>query len=94
MEKKPLTKGKFGLMINYASVAVTVKTEVFCNNFNMNDNQTQHCQVISYGIVSLVSDFGGTLGLFVGFSFFSLWDIFRDLSIVLSHAFMKKFDGK
>ena len=54
----------------------------------------QHCQVISYGIVSLVSDFGGTLGLFVGFSFFSLWDIFRDLSIVLSHAFMKKFDGK
>ena len=44
-------------------------------------------QVISYGIVSLVSDVGGTLGLFVGFSFFSLWDICKDLAVVLGHAF-------
>ena len=27
-----------------------------------------------YPLVSLVADFGGTLGLFLGFSFITLWD--------------------
>ena len=31
-----------------------------------------------YTFFSLVSDFGGSLGLFVGFSFFSLWDLVKD----------------
>ena len=36
--------------------------------------------MITYDIVSLVSDIGGTLGLFVGFSFYAFWDILKDLS--------------
>ena len=31
-----------------------------------------------YTFFSLVSDFGGSLGLFIGFSFFALWDIVKD----------------
>ena len=38
-------------------------------------------QVITYDFVSLVSDIGGTFGLFVGFSFFALWDILKDLAV-------------
>ena len=55
----------------------------------MDINKTYNChihQVINYDFVSLVSDFGGTLGLFVGFSFFALWEIFKDFAVVLGFA--------
>ena len=32
-----------------------------------------------YPFISLVSDFGDSLGLFVGFSFFGLWDLIQPL---------------
>ena len=35
-----------------------------------------------YPIESLVSDFGGSLGLFVGFSFVMLWDVVESLIIL------------
>ena len=35
-----------------------------------------------YPALSFISDIGGTLGLFVGFSFFMLWDKIKDLVIV------------
>ena len=41
---------------------------------------------MSYDIVSLVSDIGGTLGLFVGFSFFAFWDILKDFAVVVRHT--------
>ena len=44
-------------------------------------------QVINYDIVSLVSDIGGTLGLFVGFSFFAFWDILKDLALFVKQSF-------
>ena len=44
-------------------------------------------QVIDYDIVSLVSDIGGTLGLFVGFSFFAFWDILKDFAVIVKHLF-------
>ena len=31
-------------------------------------------EVLLYPITSLVAEFGGTLGLFLGFSFMTLWD--------------------
>ena len=40
----------------------------------------------SYQFDSLVSDFGGSLGLFIGFSFFTLWDIIKDLAILKFQA--------
>ena len=38
-----------------------------------------------YTFFSLVSDFGGSLGLFIGFSFFALWDIMKDCLLFGSH---------
>ena len=37
-----------------------------------------------YGFVSFVSEFGGSLGLFLGFSFLTVWDIFEPLFISFS----------
>ena len=42
-------------------------------------------QVYSYTFVSLVSDFGGTLGLFIGFSFYALWDFLKDFGLAVGH---------
>ena len=53
----------------------------------MNHNETQlilkntspyllvETEALVYTVESLVAEFGGTLGLFVGFSFMNLWDI-------------------
>ena len=46
-------------------------------------------QVYSYSFVSLVSDVGGTFGLFIGFSFFALWDIFKDWGLAVGHLYQK-----
>ena len=32
-------------------------------------------EALVYTVESLVAEFGGTLGLFVGFSFMNLWDV-------------------
>ena len=62
--------------------------EVFKLENQHNHEYEQYCyQVINYDIVSLVSEIGGTLGLFVGFSFFSLWDILKDLAVIVKHSF-------
>ena len=53
----------------------------------LDDRKHLSHQVINYDFVSLVSDFGGTLGLFVGFSFFALWEIFKDFAVLLGFAF-------
>ena len=39
-------------------------------------------EVYVYPFISLVSDLGGTLGLFLGFSFFSVMDIVKDILMV------------
>ena len=35
-----------------------------------------------YGFVSFVSEFGGSLGLFLGFSFMMVWEVFEPLLII------------
>ena len=35
----------------------------------------EETEVMAYGLVSFVAEFGGALGLFLGFSFLSVWDL-------------------
>ena len=45
-----------------------------------------------YDFQTLVSDFGGSLGLFVGFSFFLLWDFCKDsISFFLGQLLSSNF---
>ena len=37
-------------------------------------------ELLLYGFVSFVSEFGGALGLFLGLSFLSLWDVIENVS--------------
>ena len=44
-----------------------------------NDEVTSVQEVRAYDFLTLVSNFGGSLGLFVGFSFYMLWDLVLDI---------------
>ena len=43
-----------------------------------------------YGFSSFVAEVGGTLGLFLGFSFMAIWDGMEDIT----NLFVKKFQTK
>ena len=42
--------------------------------WNMSPYMLVETESLLYSIESLVAEFGGTLGLFLGFSFMALWD--------------------
>ena len=44
-----------------------------------NNEVTTVQEVLAYDFLTLVSNFGGSLGLFIGFSFYMLWDLLVDL---------------
>ena len=44
-----------------------------------NNEVTTVQEVLAYDFLTLVSNFGGSLGLFVGFSFYMLWDLILDI---------------
>ena len=48
----------------------------------------EETEILAYGIVSFLAEFGGALGLFLGFSFYSLWDLAEPISNKIS-KFMK-----
>ena len=36
-------------------------------------------EVLAYGFTAFLAEFGGALGLFLGFSFFSLWELLEPI---------------
>ena len=47
-------------------------------------------EVYVYGFVSFVSEFGGSLGLFLGFSFLMVWEIIEPLVFIGYQKMNKK----
>ena len=62
------------------SLIGTTRTTVFQSDFNVFalSSVSMYTRVetekLIYPLSSLVAEFGGTLGLFIGFSFMTLWD--------------------
>lgn len=46
---------------------------------------TTKTETLIFPMRSLVADLGGTLGLFLGFSFLMIWDVFETFIIFLKH---------
>ena len=44
-------------------------------------------ETLVYPFESFLAEFGGSLGLFLGFSFLSLWDILLSILKLFSHKF-------
>ena len=51
-----------------------------------NNEVIEESEELMYDFVSLVAEFGGALGLFLGFSFLSLWDIGLEIRNKFSKA--------
>ena len=47
---------------------------------------TEESEHYMYDFESFVSEFGGSLGLFLGFSFFTLWDFGSPILVVIKNA--------
>ena len=57
-------------------IKLRLVAETFDLNFALTDeNVIELKEVLFYPIESLIAEFGGALGLFVGFSFMMFWDI-------------------
>ena len=87
-----MTQGKDKIHVSW--VGQSIASEVIIITFFMSDtNQNVESRTFQkkvpvtqvrkefylYPFISLVSDFGGSLGLFVGFSFYALWDLIPPL---------------
>jgi hypothetical protein len=58
----------------------SVKSDFFTVSFWAVSNDTKvERELLVYPVTSLVAEFGGTLGLFLGFSFMALWDGLKNL---------------
>ena len=47
-------------------------------------------EILVFPFRSFISEFGGALGLFLGFSFIMIWDAIETLLMFLKQYFMKK----
>jgi hypothetical protein len=55
--------------------STSFKSDFFTVSFYAVSNDTKvERELLVYPVTSLVAEFGGTLGLFLGFSFMALWD--------------------
>ena len=56
------------------------RTKDFLFSFFSHSNDTRvETETLIYPLSSLVTEFGGVLGLFLGFSFMALWDGFKEM---------------
>ena len=79
--KKPCTYNEYKFTSQTPAedtLTTTPENQIFIVFWAVSRTTQVEEEVLLYPLLSLVSDFGGTLGLFLGFSFLSLWQEIRD----------------
>ena len=71
--RKPCTYKRYSLVSKYSSSFTFGQNLIFGLKAALNMTMMEKEQLI-YPLTSLVAEFGGTLGLFLGFSFMTVWD--------------------
>ena len=84
--KRPCTYNVFNLAQNVQPIQTPNFTRVML--FMEGIKVLEKKEAYVYPWTSLVAEFGGTLGLFVGFSFLMVWDIIDEV-LTKTHAIIK-----
>jgi len=67
------------------------KEKILLNIVWLNKNEIiKESEKLAYDELTFISNFGGALGLFIGFSFFSLWDLILMMYTVIKQKFVKQ----
>ena len=70
------------LKISYPLSNLCINSNIQGYKFMLvNDELTVETEKYLYDERSLLAEFGGALGLFLGFSFYTLWDIFESFFV-------------
>ena len=77
---KPCHYKKYSFLAEHNFKSKHYKVELWA----VSSNTRIETEALIYPMSSLVAEFGGTLGLFLGFSFISLWDNFDTLKRVVA----------
>ena len=70
--KKPCVYHKYSLIGKY--VTMFPSQDYLFSLLSVSNNTRVETEVLVYPLTSLVAEFGGTLGLFLGVSFLTIWD--------------------
>ena len=70
---KPCKYRKYKLLGNKKEASF-VTSKALISLWAVSNNTWVETEVLLYPMASLVAEFGGTLGLFLGFSFMAVWD--------------------
>ena len=77
------------LVSNFNQLLLSIVIDLGYKIMLANMEITEESEHYMYDFESFVSEFGGSLGLFLGFSFFTLWDFGAPLLVVIKKAIRK-----
>jgi hypothetical protein len=85
--RKPCKYKKYSIIGEKTPTSFESSDSFTVSLWAVSNDTTVEKEVLIYSLASLMAGFGGTLGLFLGFSFMALWDGLAPLVTLGSKAF-------
>ena len=85
-DKEKICRRRFFHFYRFFIHSISVLNIVWLNKYEI----IQESEKLVYDELTFISNFGGALGLFIGFSFFSLWDLILMMYTVIKQKFVKQ----
>ena len=82
-------KEGFGLYIQYICISHNIVSSGYRFVIANNEMDIEY-EKYEYDFLSLIAEFGGALGLFLGFSFYMLWDVMMPFLAISMKSFKHK----